>query len=125
MNELNDTSDPILLGEGDVNNVPVGLPVEFQTGNAMGVYVEQRVLDSHKVGDEKDHHNVNTFEVDVENQKPVAIDFELEHNYGGAGFHVISEDRPHQTMPYGAIWNFHLKPGQKIRTHFTVDEGQY
>jgi hypothetical protein len=108
-----------------VGNIAVGLPVEFQTGNAMGVYVEQRVLDSHKLGDGQDSHTVDSFEVDVENQKPVAIDFELQHGYGGAGFRVISEDRPHQTVPYGIIWNFHLKPGENVRTHFTVDEGRY
>jgi hypothetical protein len=125
VNELNESSDPILLGEGQVGNIAVGLPVEFQTGNAMGVYVEQRVLDSRKLGEGQDGHTVNSFEVDVENQKPVAIDFELQHGYGGAGFHLIAEDRPHQTVPYGLTWNFHLKPGENVRLHFTVDEGHW
>jgi hypothetical protein len=36
---------------------------------------------------------------------------------------VISEDQPHETLPYGVSWHFQLKPGEKVRTRFTIDEG--
>lgn len=121
---LTQDGDPILLGEGDMGNTAVGLPIEIRTGNAMGVTVEQRVLESQKRGDGENSHTVNTFEVDIENQKPFAIDFELEHPQEGAGFRVIYEDRPHIVVPYGIRWSLQLNPGEKLRMHFTVDEGQ-
>jgi hypothetical protein len=125
VSELNPSGDPILLGDGQMGNVAVGLPIEFGIGNAMGVYVEQRVLESHKVTNGKDSHTVNSFEVDIENQKAVAIDFELQHAQGGIGFRVISEDQPHRIVPRGITWDFQLGAGEKVRTHFTVDEGQF
>jgi hypothetical protein len=125
VSELNASGGPILLGEGQMGNVAAGLPVEFGIGNAMGVYVEQRVLESHKVSDGKNSHTVNTFEVDIDNQKPAAIDFELQHAQGGTGFRVISEDHPHRIVPLGITWDFHLDADQKVRTRFTVDEGQF
>lgn len=121
---LTQDGDPILLGEGEMGNTAVGLPIEIKTGNAMGVTAEQHILDSHKRGEGRNSHTVNTFEVDIENQKPFAIDFALEHPQEGAGFRVLSEDRPHIVVPIGVRWNLHLNPGEKLRMHFTVDEGQ-
>jgi hypothetical protein len=122
VSEVSPEGDPILLGEGQMGNVAVGLPIEFGLGKAMGVYAERRVIASHKVAN---GDTVNSFEVDIENQKPFPIAFELLHPSGGTGFRIVSEDRPHRIVPYGVCWDFQLQPGERARMHFVANEGQY
>jgi hypothetical protein len=110
----------VLLGQAQVPDTSVGLPVEFSPSSAMNIAVTQRIVASEKIGSGSDNTVRKSVEVTVENNKPIAIQFELRSLINDQG-RVVAEDMPHQSAKDGVKWTFSLAAGQKKVFAFTVE----
>jgi len=111
----------VLAGQDRVRDISVGLPLEIATGRAMDVRVERRITDKQSIGRDKDKRTRTTFEVEIENDKSVPVQFEFAHPLVD-GLQVIAEDLPHTVKPDGLIWSFALKPGERDALHYTIEQ---
>jgi hypothetical protein len=111
---------PILEGQEDVHDTPVGLPLDIETGKAINVRIEQHLLNEQEVTSGKEKRARKSFEIIVENGKSIPISFELLFALYG-GVQLVDEDRQHIAQPNGMSWKIPLAAGQMAATRITIE----
>jgi hypothetical protein len=119
---LEDAPDgsPVLAGQHSVYDTPAGAPLEIETGRAINVRVQQREIETKTIGSGKAKLTHETYEIVVENDKSVPINFELAQPMAD-GVRLIAEDLPHSIEPKGMIWSFALAAGERKDVQFTIE----
>lgn len=112
---------PLLAGQANFTDKSEGLPVEIDFTDAINVRVRQRITEHRTIGSGKLKVSQDDFEIAVENDKPVAIAFELGQPLYETGMRVVAEDAAHTIEPGGAFWHFTLKPGEVRLVHYTIE----
>lgn len=112
---------PVFTGQAIVDDMPVGSPVFVDSGGALDIPVEHRVVASRVVGSGETPRVRDTLEVGVENRKPIPIQFELFQDTHYPGTRIISEDRDHTNDRGSAIWHFALAAGERATVRYTVE----
>ncbi len=110
----------VFAGQAAIGDTAVGLPMEIETGRAMDVAVVHRLTQSVKSGSGKTMRRADTFEITVENGKPIPVAFELQqYLYDGA--RITDESRPHIVKAGNAVWPVTLGAGARVTLTFTLD----
>jgi len=112
---------PIFVGNAPVGDTAVGLPVESFTGKAIDVIVAHHVASDISVGSGKDKRDRRSFQIAVENDKPIPIQFEIYQLLGDPGQKIVSESQAHTLYRGFITWRFALKAGERSELTFTVD----
>jgi hypothetical protein len=110
----------VLAGQADIRDNAVGEPIELDTGNAMDVAVDRRLVQSHSSGQGRARRTQNTFEVSVENDKSIPIAFEF-RQYMAQGARILSESSDHAMDRGAAVWSYQLKPGEHALLAYTIE----
>jgi hypothetical protein len=118
----------VLIGEGGIQDTPVGLPVEITLAGAPDVRVGSRLLSVTKVETktkEPDDHAAprSRYELEVTafNGKAEAIELELLHG-AAAGYRMLRESRRHQIRFGAPAWTLRLKPGGREVVRYTIEQ---
>jgi hypothetical protein len=110
----------VLAGEHELNDTPVGLPLDLELGQAMDVWIEPRVTAERTIEREDFNEQHADIEVRLGNDKPVPIVIEYRHPADSDGFRVVSESRKH-TLKYGdPQWTFRLRPGGRASLRYSI-----
>jgi hypothetical protein len=109
----------VLAGEDTIEDVPIGLPVEIDMGEAMEVDVRTTVLREWTVGKKMR----GTIEVAIANNKTAPIIFELVHDRSSwhRGFRVVSSTDRYGETKGRPTWTLRLKPGERKLVRYTVE----
>jgi hypothetical protein len=111
---------PIFTGEAHIYDSPVGLPVEFQLGNAMDIEVRPRFI-AERTDPGDGGMRLDDIEAVVRNGKSVPVTLELFHEQDEEdGIKVVSEPMPHAMKFDAPYWTLHLKPGETRVFRYTV-----
>jgi hypothetical protein len=111
----------VFAGEQKLKDLPVGLPVEIEIGQAMDIRVRPRAVRHARAGDAPSKERID-IEVDVANDKPVPIVLELSHSIAVAqDFHVSVESQRHTQKDGMPMWTIKLKPGERVTLSYSVE----
>ena len=110
----------LLAGQDNIDDIPVGLPVELELGLAMDVWIEPRVTEERTIV--RSDHNEERFSVEVRlgNDKPVPITLEYRQPSAGEGFRIVRESQSHTLKDGDIQWTFRLRPGSRAVLRYTV-----
>lgn len=114
----------LFAGQGSIKDTPVGGELEIGTGGGLNIAIDRQLLETRTIGKERVKRRRDTREYTIQNNKPVAIQFEFGHAFGD-GTRIVSESRSHVMIPGGAMWAFALKPGESVTLHYTVEFNTY
>jgi hypothetical protein len=111
---------PVLAGQDDLQDTPVGLPVELLLGEAMDVWAEQRITDERTIK-HADHHDERiSVEVRLRNDKPVPVTVEFRQSSAGEEFRIVRESRSHTIKEGDILWTFRLRPGARAVLRYSM-----
>lgn len=114
----------MLAGQDQIDDIPVGLPVELELGTAMDVWIEPRVTEERTI-EVSDHHEERvSVEVRLGNDKPVPITLEYRQPNAGEGFRIVSENRSHTLKNGGPQWTFRLRPGGRAVLRYSMQRSE-
>lgn len=120
--DVTPAGEPILVGQGKIINVPVGLPLDIETGRALDVSVECHVVAAERIKDREGQVERDSLAIAIANDKPMPIRFELQQHFYDPRGRIVSEDKSHSVVPEGVRWMFDLKAGERIVFDYTVDQ---
>jgi hypothetical protein len=110
----------MLAGQDQIDDIPIGLPVELELGLAMDIWIEPRVTKDETIELADHSEDRVTVEVRIGNDKPVPITLEYRQPSTGENFRIVSENRSH-TLKYGAPqWTFRLRPGGRAVLRYSM-----
>jgi hypothetical protein len=110
----------VLAGQDQIDDIPVGLPVELELGTAMDIFIEPRVTEERTI-ERRDHDEERvTVEVRLGNDKPVPITLEYRQPNAGEGFRIVRENRSHTLKNGGPQWTFRLQPGGRAVLRYSM-----
>lgn len=110
----------MLAGQDQIDDIPVGLPVELELGKAMDIWIEPKVQEDRRLRTDGHPENRLTVEVRLGNDKPVPITLEYRQPSTGESFRIVSENRSH-TLKYGAPqWTLRLRPGERAVLRYSM-----
>jgi hypothetical protein len=111
----------ILTGEQTLKDLPVGLPVDIELGEAMNIGVQPRVVREYTRGLSGKLERME-IEIDISNDKPAPIQLELFQNKEEAqDFRIVSESKRH-TLKYGMpMWMLKLRAGERMVLRYTLE----
>ncbi len=110
----------VLAGQDQIDDIPVGLPVELELGTAMDVWIEPRVTEERTI-EMSDHDEERvSIEVRLGNDKPVPITLEYRQPNAGEGFRIVSENRSHSLKNGDPQWTFRLRPGGRAVLRYSM-----
>jgi hypothetical protein len=110
----------VLAGQDEMDDIPVGLPVELELGTAMDIWIEPRVTEERTI-ERSDHDEERiTVEVKLGNDKPVPITLEYRQSKDGDDFRIVRESRPHTLKNGDPQWTFKLKPGGRAVLRYSM-----
>ena len=112
--------NPVLLGQHNIRDTPSGLPIEIETGRAVGVRVVLRQTAFRSEGSGRNSSTHKSYEITIENDKRVSIRFELAQPVL-EGARILEEDQPHAVKPNGMIWSFVMAPDERKVLHYTIE----
>jgi hypothetical protein len=112
---------PIFIGQAGVRDMPVGLPVELETGDVFNVAVSQAVAAETRTGEGDTLRVQRVMDFKIANNRPEAIAFELWQDLDGGSARILSETRPYVIDRGAAIWRIALKPGETVQLRATVE----
>jgi hypothetical protein len=113
---------PMLAGQASIRDTAVGLPMELEIAHAVDVRVAQHVVRHRSEGPSGHRIAKYDLEIDVENDKSVAIRFEVRGATGADSVHVMSESKPH-TMDRGElVWSYDLAPYARARLDVSTED---
>lgn len=114
----------MLAGQDQIDDIPVGLPVELELGTAMDVWIEPRVTEERTI-EMADHDEERvSVEVRLGNDKPVPITLEYRQPNAGEGFRIVSENRSHTLKNGGPQWTFRLRPGGRAVLRYSMQRSE-
>ena len=106
----------MLAGQDEIDDIPVGLPVELELGTAMDIWIEPRVTEERR--------NRFDFEVRLGNDKPVPITLEYRQSSLGEGFRIVRESRAHTLKKGNPQWTFRLRPGGRAVLRYSMQASE-
>ena len=110
----------VLAGQDQIDDIPVGLPVELELGTAMDIFIEPRVTNEITIA-RRDHDEERiSVEVKLGNDKPVPITLEYRQPKDGDGFRIVRESRPHTLKNGDPQWTFRLQPGGRTVLRYSM-----
>jgi hypothetical protein len=110
----------VLAGQDEIDDTPVGLPVELELGVAMDVWIEPRVTEERTIeGRGHDEQRVSV-EVRLGNDKPVPITLEYRQPSDGEDFRIVRESRSHTLKDGDIQWTFQLRPGGRAVLRYSM-----
>jgi hypothetical protein len=118
--EVTPQGSPVLAGQDRVHDISVGLPVEIVQGRAMDVRVRRTVTKEESPGWWFNKATRAMLEIDVTNEKPVPITFEVYHPMLER-MRIVSESERHVVKPKGATWRFTMAAGERKLLRFTIE----
>ena len=110
----------VLIGRDAIKDTSIGLPVEIAAGTAMDVSVSWKVVENKAVGPKSDKRERATIEYVISNDKPVAIQFELQQGMQER-LRIVSESQSHDVKPEGFVWSLALNPGEQRTVRYTTE----
>jgi hypothetical protein len=110
----------ILAGEQTLQDLPIGLPVDIELGEAMNIEIQPRMERAYKSGGGK---NAMDIEIDIANDKPAPIQLELlQSKVEEQDFRIVSESKRH-TLKYGMpMWTLNLRSGERLVLRYTLEQ---
>jgi hypothetical protein len=108
-----------LVGQDRVPDVAQGLPLEIRTGHAIGIRVTRRVIAIKRFLYDK--RAQKTFSLDIENDKPHPVAFEV-RVAADPNCRLVGEDRPHTLKGGRIVWSFALAPGVHESLQYTIEQ---
>lgn len=109
----------VLAGEDELQDTPIGLPVEIELGGALDVWVKPTIVEDETIESEDDFEQQAKLEVRFGNDKPVPVLIEYRHP-AAEGLRIVAESRRH-TMKHGdPMWTFRLAPGGRASLKYTL-----
>jgi hypothetical protein len=116
------TAGLVLAGEQTVKDLPVGLPVEIEIGQAMDIKVRPRAVRQTVNGEGANRKERIDIEVDVANDKPIPITLELfQQKTVERDFRIVVETQLHTEKNGMPMWTVKLKPGERTTIAYTVE----
>lgn len=116
---------PVLLGEGPIDDTPIGLPVRVETGGAHDVRVDARVVHTERLSKEHWTPVRHDLEVTVTNRKPVPVAFELSQSMDRDDMRLLTESMRHTMYRGAAMWHFDLAPEQSVTMRYSTQYGEW
>lgn len=111
----------VFAGEQKLKDLPVGLPVEIEIGQAMDIRVRPRAVRHSRVGNDPSKERID-IEVDVANDKSIPVVLELAHSIAVAqDFRVLVESQSHTQKDGMPMWSIKLKPGERVTLSYSVE----
>lgn len=112
---------PIFVGDAHIADTAVGLPVDTATGNAFDVRVAHHVAFDISVGSGKNKRDRRSFDIAVENDKSIPIQFEVVQALTAPGQRIAAESEEHTLYRGYTTWRFALAAGQRHELTFTIE----
>lgn len=110
----------VLTGEQKLNDVPIGLPVEIELGQAMDMWVRPRVVRQYERGLLRSKKPAADIEVEIQNDKSVPIKFELFERLAEPGLKIAAESHRHTLNKGMPMWTLTLKAHEQATLRYTV-----
>ncbi len=114
----------MLAGQDQIDDIPVGLPLELELGTAMDVWIEPRVTQERRISVSDHQEERVSVEVRLGNDKPVPITLEYRQPNTGEGFRIVSENRSHTLKNGGPQWTFRLRPGGRAVLRYSMQRSE-
>jgi hypothetical protein len=112
----------VLAGEHTLQDLPVGLPIDIELGQAMDIWVQPRVVREYTQGRGTTKMERADIEIDIANDKSVPIQLEVfQTKVVEADFRVVSESTKHSLKKGMPMWALSLKPGERKTLRYTVE----
>ncbi|HWA88919.1 MAG TPA: hypothetical protein VG889_02715 [Rhizomicrobium sp.] len=109
---------PIFVGQDRIGDTPEGLPIALETGKAMDVGVQSRLVATRNAEEGGRPSRINSFEVTVRNDRSVPIRFELTQP---GDVRVLEEDRRH-SLDHGLFaWRFDVPAGSETVMRYSIE----
>jgi hypothetical protein len=115
---------PVLLGQPEIGDTPIDLPMELRGDEIVSVSAQLRAIPVTPPRPD-DKVRRRSYEVTISNSKPMPITFEwaLQYfydDYGGQQ-HVVTESSPHVQRNGDMVWVLRLKPNSQMVLRYTID----
>jgi len=113
----------VLAGEHSLEDIPVGLPIDIEIGQAMDIWVQPRTAREYTQERGARSKERADIEVDLVNDKPISIKLELLHRKEEErDFRIVSESKLH-TLKYGMpMWTITMQPGERTTLRYTLEQ---
>jgi hypothetical protein len=109
---------PVLIGEKQLRDVPVGEPIEIALGGANDVSVRPVGVDFKYV---RGGWAKGRFELALANNKPFAITLEVTvRDEYHEGFQILGESSRHVLKDGRIVWSFPLQPGERAKLSYSA-----
>ncbi|NLG77395.1 MAG: hypothetical protein GX535_14270 [Xanthomonadaceae bacterium] len=112
---------PIVVGEHEITDTPVGLPLELELGRAPGIWVRSRLLRSRERDRDEHIYMSGTVEVVVHNDKSESAIVEVRHRPLYSTFRLRKASRRFIRKSGDPTWIFELPPGGNARFTYSFD----
>jgi hypothetical protein len=107
-------------GENTLQDTPVGLPVEVETGAAATVNVRQTLTAQDRRSSRSGERVRRSYAVDLTNARPTPVRVEVRHP-AEPGLKVERESRRHVEKDGRPLWAIDLRPNSRATLTYTVD----
>jgi len=113
----------ILAGEQTLKDLPVGLPLDIELGEAMNIGIQPRVVREYTSGRGDSKKELIDMEIDIANDKPATIQLELlQSKEEEQDFRIVAESKRH-TLKYGMpMWTLKLRSGERLVLRYTLEQ---
>jgi hypothetical protein len=112
----------VLAGQHRIDDIPVDSPVELEIGRAMDVRLQSRVVSETRISNDKEHGSRRQIEVQLANNKSVAVKLEVQHIPNSQAWRVVGEPKRHVIKSGRPQWAYTLKPGERAVLAYTIEE---
>jgi hypothetical protein len=109
---------PIFIGQAGVRDMPVGLPVELESGDVFTVPVSEAVSTEAATANGR---MARMLEFKIANNRAETVSFELWQSLDDGDAKILSETLPHVAERGSAIWRIALKPGEKVQLRVAIE----
>ena len=111
----------ILVGEGEIADTPVGLPVELPAGETAAVSARLHVAMADGVSDGRNRAKMEVTVINNRNE-PATFEWHQEAAYEGS---VVSATKTYETRDGEWVWLLRLKPREHIVLQYVLEEAPY
>lgn len=119
--ESGPAGQPILIGEHEITDTPIGLPLELELARAPGLWVHPRLLRSRERETDEYTYMSGTVEVVVHNGKSEPAIVEVRHRPLFRSFHLRRASRRFTWKDGDPTWIIELPPGGNARFVYSFD----
>jgi hypothetical protein len=106
----------LFVGEQEISDTPVGLPVEMAMGASREVHATASVALSRQ-GTRQRRAKTLTFR----NVRPTPVEVEVRESVMQSGFRLVTEDRAHANRASDLVWTVKLAAGASADLRYTIE----